>query len=200
MSFSDYTGLKAEIADYLARDDLTANIVDFITLFESGYSRKILRAREQEATATLTPSSGTVSLPSDYLSSRRLTWTGSPRIELYYVHPSILQATYPTSPTDVPKIYTIEGGNILIRPVSNTALEFLYLQKTGAISTALNWLLTKWPDVYLKGSMVEAYLYLKDFDNASKWGVLYEAALQEIKSNTFNQAANPQIKVFGFTP
>ena len=32
MSLSNYTGLKASIADFLNRDDLTAVIPDFITL------------------------------------------------------------------------------------------------------------------------------------------------------------------------
>jgi hypothetical protein len=200
MTFSTYADLKTNMADWLARDDLTSNLDNFITLFESAINRKLFRVRQKETTATLTPSSGTVALPSDYLSAIRLTWTGSPRIDLDYVHPSYLQMIYPTSPTDVPRIYTIEGSNILVRPVNDTALELLYNQKTAALSGSLNWLYTNYPDVYLAGSLVEAYQFVKDTENMAIWGTRLETALSEIRSNTFNQAGNMTIKVMGFTP
>jgi hypothetical protein len=100
----------------------------------------------------------------------------------------------------VPRIYTIEGSNILVRPVNDTALELLYNQKTAALSGSLNWLYTNYPDVYLAGSLVEAYQYLKDTENMAIWGTRLETALSEIRSNTFNQAGNMTIKVMGFTP
>ena len=54
-----------------------------------------LRVRQMETSTSLTPSSGSATLPSDYLAWRRVTWTGSTRVELEYVHPSYLQAAYP---------------------------------------------------------------------------------------------------------
>lgn len=200
MTFSTYADLQTQIASWLARSDLTTNIPDFITLFEASIARKLFKVRQQEATATLTPASGTVALPSDYLSARRLTWTGSPRIELEYVHPSYLQIAYPTSPADIPRLYTIEGGNILIRPVHTTALEFLYHQKTTALASQLNWLYTNYPDAYLFGSLLEAYGFLKDPDNMALYKLRLADALSDIKSNTFNNPANLSIRVVGFTP
>ena len=41
MALSNYTGLKASIADFLNRDDLTAVIPDFITLAEAQINRDI---------------------------------------------------------------------------------------------------------------------------------------------------------------
>jgi hypothetical protein len=200
MSLASYSDLQSAIASWLARDDLTANIPDFITLAEAGFARRLFRVRQQETLATLTPSSGTVALPSDYLSARRLTWTGSPRIELEYVHPSILQATYPTTPSDIPRIYTIEGGNILIRPVDDTVLELLYDAKNSALSAQLNWLYQNFPDVYLHASLVEAFLFLRDTDNSAIWKSRLADSESEVKSNTFNNAAQLQMRVFGFTP
>ena len=63
---------------------------DFIALFEACANRR-LRVRQQEATINLTPdANGAATLPADYLALRRVTWTGSPRVELAYVHPSYL--------------------------------------------------------------------------------------------------------------
>ena len=41
MALSNYTGLKASIADFLNRDDLTAVIPDFITLAEAQINRDV---------------------------------------------------------------------------------------------------------------------------------------------------------------
>lgn len=86
MSFSTYADLQAQIANWLARDDLTSYIPDFIRLFECAAARK-LKVRLQNTTTTLTPSSGVATLPTDFLGVRRLTWTGSPIQELSYVAP-----------------------------------------------------------------------------------------------------------------
>ena len=136
MSITTYAELQTAIASWLARSDLTASIPDFITLFEAAANRR-LRVRQMESSTDLTPSSGEVALPADYLAWRRLTWTGSPRVELAYVAPSYLQAAYPSSPADTPRIFTIEGATLKVRPVSDTALEFLYYQKIPALSDGI---------------------------------------------------------------
>ena len=41
MALNTYTGLKASIADFLNRDDLTSAIEDFITLAESQINRDV---------------------------------------------------------------------------------------------------------------------------------------------------------------
>src|SRR5215467_336640 len=105
MSITTYAELQTAIGNWLDHSLFTARIPEFIALFEAAANRR-LRVRQQEVTTTLTPSSGAVALPSDYLSWRRVTWTGSARGELQYVHPSYLQAAYPTSPSDTPRIFT----------------------------------------------------------------------------------------------
>jgi hypothetical protein len=201
MSFGTYSDLQTNVASWLARDDLTSNIPDFITLAEAWFARNLFRgSRLQQTTASLTPANGTVALPSDYLAAIRLTWTGSPVIELEYVHPSILQAMYPTAPANVPHVWTIQGSNILIRPEDGTALELLYYQKTSALSGSLNWLYTNFPDIYLAASLVEAYKFLKDWDNVSVWETKRDNAAAKVISNNFNHASGLTIRVFGFTP
>lgn len=81
MAITTYSELQAAIQAWLARTDLAANVPDFITLFEAAANRR-LRVRQQETSTTLTPTSGSASLPADYLSWRRVTWAGSPLQEL----------------------------------------------------------------------------------------------------------------------
>ena len=66
MALSNYTGLKASIADFLNRDDLTAVIPDFITLAEAQINRDI-RHFKMEARSSGQQSSGDeyMQVPSD---------------------------------------------------------------------------------------------------------------------------------------
>jgi hypothetical protein len=103
-----------------------------------------------------------VALPADYLAWRRLTWTGNPRQELGYVEPSWLQAAYPDLPTDSPRVFTIEGGNIKTMPLDpgNIALELVYFQQIPALAAnSTNWLMSQHPDLYLFGALTEAQAY-----------------------------------------
>lgn len=199
MSFTTYAGLQASIADYLARGDLTVQIPDFITLFEASACRE-LRVRPAETTATLTPSSGSVALPADFLGVRRLTWTGSVGRNLEYVNPQWLATAYPTSAAGDPNVYTIEGGTLKVRPVSDTALELLYRAKTAAVSGALNWLFTNHPDAYLFGSLAEAYMFNKDPDNAAIWEGRRDKVFQSIKGMDFHYREMGAPRIMSWTP
>ena len=198
MSIISYAELKTAIASWLARSDLTDNIPDFITLFEAAANRR-LRARQMEASVNLSPSSGEATLPADYLAWRRLTWTGSPRVELAYVAPSYLQAAYPTSPSDTPRIFTIEGATLKVRPVSDTALEFLYYQKISALSddNPANWLLDAHPDLYLFGSLAEAQMFAVDPDKAALWKGRRDELFEEINSLSNKTRGAGAIRVMG---
>jgi len=69
----------------------------------------------RKAATALTPSSGRRRCRR--LSRlRRVTWTGSPRVELQYVHPSYLQAAYPSTPSARPRVFSIEGSTLKIAP------------------------------------------------------------------------------------
>jgi hypothetical protein len=181
MAITSYDELQSAVGTWLARDDLTATIPDFITLFEAVANRR-LRTRQMETTATLTPASGSATLPSDYLAWRRLTWTGDTRIELEYVNPSWLQAAYPDTPSGTPKHFTIEGSTIKIRPTSTTDIELDYFEKVDALSddSTTNWLLTAHPDLYLFGSLCEAELFVKDDSRAQIWKARRDELFEEI--------------------
>ena len=66
MAISTYSELKTAIANFLARDDLTSVIPDFIQLAEATMSRELeTRSQEKRATATLTADDEYIALPTD---------------------------------------------------------------------------------------------------------------------------------------
>jgi hypothetical protein len=201
MSITTYAELQAAVGNWLDHGLFAARIPEFIALFEAAANRR-LRVREQEATVTLTPVSGAVALPADYLAWRRVTWSGSPRVELQYVHPSYLQAAYPSSPTDVPRIFTIEGATLKIRPLDGTPLELDYFQKIPSLSDAApsNWLLASHPDVYLFGSLVEAEMFGVNDERAPAWKARRDEVFDEIEKLTNKTRGAGAVRVMGVTP
>ena len=203
MSIATYAELRTAVENWLDHTLFTARVPEFIALFEAAANRR-LRARQQEASSALTPSSGTVALPGDYLAWRRVTWTGSPRVELQYVHPSYLQAAYPSSPADVPRVFTIEGSTLKVRPVDGAALEFDYFQKIPALSSGAdsgtNWLLAAHPDLYLFGALVEAEMFGVNDERAPVWKTRRDEIFDEIEKLSNKTRGAGAIRVTGVTP
>lgn len=203
MSIATYAELRTAVENWLDHTLFTARVPEFIVLFEAAANRR-LRVRQQEASSALTPSLGTVALPGDYLAWRRVTWTGAPRVELQYVHPSYLQAAYPSSPADVPRIFTIEGSTLKVRPIDGAALEFDYFQKIPALSSGAdsgtNWLLAAHPDLYLFGTLVEAELFGVNDERAPVWKARRDEIFDEIEKLSNKTRGAGAIRVTGVTP
>jgi hypothetical protein len=201
MTIQTWSDLQSAIANWIARADLSANIPDFIALFESAANRR-LRLRQQESAATLNVSSGVAALPADYLAWRRVTWTGQFPRELEYVHPSYLHALYPTLPADVPRLFTIEGSTLTVAPTDDSALTFDYFQKVPALSSTnvSNWLLAAAPDLYLFGALAEAHGFVKDTESLALWKARRDELFEEIERLDVKTRGQAGIRVIGPTP
>ena len=70
MALSNFTELKASIADWMVRSDLTSVIPDFIEIAEAEMNRGLEHWKMEEG-ATLSVSSRYTALPSDFLAVRR---------------------------------------------------------------------------------------------------------------------------------
>lgn len=201
MAFSTYADLQSTVADQLARGDLTSQIPDFILLFEKEAGRTLFRLRPTETSATLTVASGAASLPSDYMGWRYLKYTGSPTASLRYIPPAELIRLYSTNADGLPIDFTIEGGTIKIRPITDgTDYSLGYFARTGALSSALNWLFTNHPDAYFFGSLEQAYLFVEDPENAAIWATKKSAVFSDIKLQHFREHGALEIRASGPTP
>lgn len=199
MALTTYAELKAAIGTWLGHDLFVNSYDDLITLFEARACRD-LHVRENTLTATITMTSGEGPLPSDFISAKRVTWMGSSVVDLEYLHPTVLRAMYPSEAQATPRHYTIEDGNIIVRPVDDTDLEILYVQRTPAVSSTLNWLFTKHPDVYLFGALLEAEAFGANDERMPMWKSRVDEAFAEILRQDFNSRGPMQIRVMGPTP
>ncbi len=199
MALATYADLQSAVQNWLGHSLFTDRVPEFITLFEATACRR-LGVRETQTTTNLTPSSGSATLPTDFLYAKRVTWTGSPRVDLEYVHPSYLQAANPASDSGTPNKYTIEGSALRVAPISDTVLELLYAARTAAVATTLNWLFTKHPDAYLFGALCEAEGFGVNDERSGLWRSRMEAAFNEIRTADFNGRGPMTIRVMQATP
>ena len=162
MASTKSTELQAALADYLIRSDLTVRIPDFIALCE-GRLNRTLRVRDMETSFGLVMAAGSGTLPSDYLEWISVQWIGPRTTDLRYVEPNSeeWQRRYRTSGD--PAMFTILAGALKLRPVLPGNVTLNYYRSIPALSTAsTNWLLARSPDIYLNGSLAEAYRFVKD--------------------------------------
>lgn len=185
MSIGNYNDLKTSIANFLARDDLTAQIPDFIKLAEARMSRE-LESREQEkrAQATLTANDEYIALPSDFREVREVKLNISPTKVLRYYSPSGLDTQYSGNGTGAPEGFSIVGLEMKMRPIPDSAytMEIVYIGSLPALTTTnVTTLFLRSPDLYLYGALTEAYGYLLDEARSAQYDAKFTRILNEIK-------------------
>ena len=186
MSISTYTELKTAVANFLARDDLTSQIPNFIQLAESRMSRELeTRDQEKRATATLTSGDEYIALPTDLREVRSVALTTDPKTVLTYYSPTSLDSTYSSGGSGKPLGFSIVGGEMKLRPIpdSSYTAEIIYVGGLSALSDSnlTNVVLTRHPDAYLYGSLAEAYAFLLDETRAAQYMQRFSLAIDEIK-------------------
>lgn len=184
MAISTYSELKTAIANFLARDDLTSNIPDFIKLAEARISRELeTREQEKRATATLEVGDEYIALPTDLREVREVKLNTSPLTVLSYESPSSLDSSYSSAGNGKPKAFSVVGLEMKLRPVPDSAYtaEIVYTGTLPAISdTNTPITFTRHPDLYLYGALTEAYTYLLDEQRASQYDAKFTRIIQEI--------------------
>lgn len=191
MSFTSYSALKTEIADYLGRSDLTSKIPTFITLAELRLSRD-LRTRQMltSATTSMTSGDGKVELPADFLEMRNIFTQGNPRMPVTYLSPSAFMRDARADESGLPVFYTVLGAEFEFAPTPDTAyvLEMLYFAKPTPMSDSVssNVFLANYPDLLLYASLLEAEPYLINDARSATWSDFYNRAILNITTSDQN--------------
>ena len=186
MALDTFAGLKATIADYLNRDDLTSVIPSFITLAEAKFNRK-LRTRQMVKRANGQIESAFFAYPSDWLQAKEFQLNTNPIVRLQFVTEAYgdeLKANRYVS-IGQPAYYTITGTPLefIPAPDSTYSAELTYYAKIPALSDSntSNWLLAYAPDLYLYGALLEAAPYLKDDERLAVWSQMYINSIGDIE-------------------
>lgn len=189
MAISTYTELKAAVADFLNRDDLTSAIPNFITLSEAQFKREI-RHHKQMTRAEGEIDTRFSAVPSDWVQSIRFHVNDekSSEIQLISLAEMLKYRNESSDRQGKPQYYAVVGENFEVYPTPDTtySTELMYYKTIPALSdsNASNWVLADHPDLYLYGALVQSAPYLKDDARMQTWTVLYSTALNSINAES----------------
>lgn len=188
MALDSYTALKASVADWLARTDLTTQIPDFITLAEVEIKRRLRRTSTR---TTLSVTGETVAIPADLAELRSISLssgTASQDIPLRVGTPEMIierkarSAGASGRPSDV----AIMAGLFVFAPPPDqtyTANIFYFASLTPlSNSVASNTVLVEAPDAYLYGALLQAEPYLEHDERTATWQKKFDAAIEQLNN------------------
>ena len=185
MAITSYADLQTSIANFLARDDLTAQIPNFIQLAEARINRELeTREQEKRVQATLVSGDEYIALPTDLREVREVKLNTSPLTVLSYASPTGLDTQYSSNGQGKPQGYSIVGKEMKIRPIpdSGYTMEIVYIGDVDALSAVSTPILfTRSPDLYLYGALTEAYVYLLDEQRAAQYDEKFTRAINEVR-------------------
>jgi hypothetical protein len=190
MALTTYTTLKASIANWLNRSDLTDEIADdFIKLTEADFNSK-LRIRKMVAQTSFTIDSETEALPTGFLQVRDIyILNGNTKVPLTYTTPSQMDSTVGTSTTGLPNSFTILGDTFRFSPKPDASYTAYinYYKSFDALSdtTTTNYILTTHPAIYLYGSLFHAANFLGGINpqQVQTWQQMFATAMERLELN-----------------
>ena len=179
MSLTTYDGLKASIANWLNRTDLTSEIPDFIALAEDRLSQEVRVPTIEKTAAVILDANGAVTIPADFLELKYAFYNENP---LERVSLTELRGYVKTSGD--PVIFAREARQFVFQPIptmtATDRLIFIYYKDVPALSALAptNELLEMAPQLYLYSSLVEASNFLGS--DPSRWETSYQSALSRL--------------------
>lgn len=187
-TITNFTTLVSTVADYLNRQDLSAQIPTFIQLAEADLNTR-LRCREMIVRATTTNDDEYVRLPLDFLEGINLQLVGG-QSPLRYITLDEADIVNARQGYNAPTFYSLMNGAIELVPPPATGvdveIEMVYYGKITALSDTnqTNWLLLKAPDVYLYGALVHAAPFLMDDQRISVFGSFYSQRVEALNDES----------------
>lgn len=186
MAIANYADLKTAAASWLHRQDITANIPDFITMAEWRIARDLRISPLLTTTnISVSPGGSTAALPTGFLSLVNVAISGG--AELQYVPPDTIDRI---TGSGTPWIYTMLGSNIQIAPTWTAGgnLSTTYFKKETALSDSsqTNWYILNAPDTLLYATLLEAAPYLLNDSRIDVWDKYYQRGISAINAQYGN--------------
>jgi hypothetical protein len=177
MAISNYGQLKTAILNWADDTELTAVVADFVRLAEVQIRRDV-RTRDQLTAQVGALTDGTAALASNFLEARQLVIDD----EVIEYVPEDVWVTLPNA--ENPQFFTVDGDSIKVQGGGTDSYTLTYWEKYADLSadSDTNWLLTNAPDVYLWGSVAEAYAYTRDPEGETYARNRYNLAVQGLNA------------------
>jgi hypothetical protein len=186
---TSYSTLLTEVANWLARGDLTAAIPGFVQNMEERFYRQPKNYGKWMENSLNVAISTTAEVPSDLLTLKISYLNGQSNQPLVASSLEQLLMMYPrASSSGQPKWIARDGANFVFGPVpsGSYALNGTYYAKPVALrnfdaDAAAHWLIVNAPDLLLYGALLEAQPYLMNDKRLPVWQGFFDRALSEYR-------------------
>lgn len=191
MSITNYTELQTAVLDFMARNELTGNVADFIGLAEARLNRE-LGAVETESTITATADVNAIDVASLSVVeplALLIAQAGCDEIELT---PKV-DGTYPRlTSSGTPRYCSLidQGETVVFDRPPDMAypMRFRFRQRFAlSLSAPTNWLLTNHPDIYLAASIVWGNIFIQATDKTAFYKAILDDGLPSLKNTIARQ-------------
>lgn len=181
-----YTDLRTEVADWLAKSNLTNAIPGLIQNWEEKFYRQPKNfGRWMELPLQETIASSVIAVPGAYLGLKIAYVDGQKRPPLDRVSLKNLYGRFPRAiDTGVPLFIARDTTNFVFGPApdSDYTIKGVYWAKPTVLRNAASdacthWLILNAPDLVLYGCLLQAQPYLRNDVRVALWQSMYSEAL-----------------------
>ena len=184
MALSNFTNISAKVQEWLNRqgaDPVTTNVEDFIILAQRRITRDV-RIPPMEVLTTLVLTANRAPIPSAMLDVKEMiAYDGENAWDVYRSTFSKVRSKRLQLHLKGPDVFDTVADNFEFGPAlsSGVAVDLVYYQELDFISTsvATNWFSLFAPELILYGALVEASVFLKDFEQEQKYERKYTQGL-----------------------
>lgn len=190
-AFNDFLDLRTAVIEHVGRPDIADVMPRLVQLAEARFNRE-LRLSDQitQGAVTITLNNGL--LPDDLLEVIGLSVTNGAE----FIQQPVNRARAGR------QFYSISGSGITTE--ADGDLELAYYAAIPTISgslTATNWLLAKYPEIYLYGVGFEGAKYVKDAELAQATKALLDMAITDARADDdMRRYSRARVRVMGVTP
>lgn len=206
MAITTYAELQTAVGGWSTWSGNEDRIPEFIALAEARANRLLDCRHNRARDASFSIAAASVALPDGFSGVLAFHLNTTPPTALVYVKPDAFDdpydAGYPLS--GKPLKYTVLGDSFHFSPApdSTYAATLVYRTILTPLSDAAptNWLLANHPDAYLNGALEQAYRYMEDDGEESKFKSLFEQNIADIniEHERYGQGSAPARRVRGF--
>ena len=183
MNFASYSDFRNALhvmldGDDISQSDLSVSVLDLI--IGAGETRiyRELRSSTQDVPLSVTTTGNLAPLPTDFLELRGAPYLANKVVATYAPWEAVtnqIQLQQTTYVASNPIRYTFQGDNLLFFPSQpdGTTVTGQYYKRFPDLSSGLNALFTRHPDVFLYAALAESGPFLGEMDRLPIWEQKY---------------------------
>lgn len=180
MNFTNYADFRNDVhtlldGDDISTSDLSTAVLDLIISAGEQRIYRELRSSTQDTALSLSITSNVATLPSDFLELRGSPYIGT-NIPTVYLPWEALQGLLQSGSGGGNAIYyTFQGDTMIFFPLQATGVNITgrYYKRFADISTNLNTLFTRHPDVFLYAALAESGTFMGEMSRLPAWEQKY---------------------------